>query len=126
MTSWVLVVEDDDDNRELVVEVLNGAGYDARGVGDGAAALAVLANDQPCLVLVDLLMGDMDGRELLVRARSLLKLATPPFVFVTGAHPSKLDDISGTVLPKPLDLDQLLRVVAHHCGDRPGASLTVV
>ena len=112
---WVLVVEDDDDNREVLVEFIAGAGYQAKGASSGAAALAMLRIDTPCLVLADLYMKDMNGKELLKLARAMLKTAMPPFVFATGAHPSKLEDISGVILPKPFDFDQLLNLVHHHC-----------
>jgi CheY-like chemotaxis protein len=112
---WVLVVDDDDDNRDATVDLLNDAGYDARGVSGGTDALAALRGERPCLVLVDLIMRDMDGRELLLEARRRLEAPLPPFVFVTGAGPSKLEDISGLILTKPVDVDRLLGVVALHC-----------
>jgi CheY-like chemotaxis protein len=112
---WVLVVDDDDDNRQIVVECLNQAGYRAKGVSGGAEALEVLRTERPSLVLSDLFMGGMDGKELLMRARQQ-DASMPPFVFVTGADSSKLEDISGAILHKPYDSDQLLGVVAHHCG----------
>jgi CheY-like chemotaxis protein len=112
---WVLVVEDDDDNRDSIVDLLKDAGYDARGVSGGTDALAALHGDRPCLVLADLVMRDMDGHELLLEARRSLEAPIPPFVFVTGAGPSKLEDISGLILTKPVDIDRLLGVVALHC-----------
>ena len=112
---WILVVEDDRDNRDLVVEILNEAGYETRSAASGAQALEILHRETPCLVLTDLMMGEMDGRELRARARRLLDDSVPPFVFLTGAPPSWVDDGAGTVLTKPIDLDQLLDVVAHHC-----------
>jgi CheY-like chemotaxis protein len=111
---WVLVVDDDDDGRESVVECLNEAGYHARGVSGGIEALEVLRTERPSLVLCDLFMSGMDGKEFLIRARRR-DVQTPPFVFVTGAAPSNVEDISGAVLYKPLNSDQLLAVVAHHC-----------
>jgi len=113
---WILVVDDDEDNRDSIVEVLNDGGYEAKGASGGEHALAILGVERPCLVLVDFFMSDMDGRELLLRVRRLLKAEAPQFVFVTGAHPSNLEDISGAILFKPLDVKQLLGVVAHHCG----------
>jgi len=113
--AWILVVEDDEDNRELVVELLNDAGYEVRSASTGAQALEILNADKPCLVLADLMMGEMDGRELLMRARHLLDDAMPPFVFLTGVHAKWREDISATVLTKPIDMKQLLGVVARHC-----------
>jgi CheY-like chemotaxis protein len=121
--TWVLVVEDDDDNRDLVLEILDEAGYHARGADGGASALALLqGDDTPCLVLTDLVMDDMDGKALQNEARRILRDRVPPFIFVTGANPSNLEDISGTFLTKPIEIDQLLAVVAAQCGP-PGRRL---
>jgi CheY-like chemotaxis protein len=115
-TKWILVVDDDADNRDSVVELLEHAGYAAKGASGGEEALDMLLEDRPCLVLADLIMNDMDGTELLVRARQLLARSMPPFVFVTGAHPSQLGTVDNTVLKKPLDFGRLLGAVEHHCG----------
>jgi CheY-like chemotaxis protein len=112
---WVLVVDDDDDSREIVLEILNESGYHATGVSGGEAALEILRTERPSLVLSDLFMKGMDGKEFLMRARQQ-DVSMPPFVFVTGATSENLEDISGAVLHKPFDSDQLLGVVAHHCG----------
>jgi CheY-like chemotaxis protein len=112
---WVLVVDDDDDSREIVIEILNHSGYHAKGASGGAAALEILRTERPSLVLSDLFMSGMDGKELLIRAREQ-DVSMPPFVFITGAAASNLEDISGAVLHKPFDSAQLLGVVAHHCG----------
>jgi len=111
---WVLVVDDDDDGRESVIEYLNDAGYHARGVSGGTEAIEVLRTERPSLVLCDLVMDGMDGKEFLIRARRQ-DLQMPPLVFITGGAPSDNEDISGAVLYKPYSPDQLLAVVAHHC-----------
>lgn len=115
MSKWVLVVEDDEDNRSLVLTILEDAGYRALGAENGTEALRAMELDLPCLVLADLMMPDMDGRELVLRTRESCD-EPPPFVFITGAHPSKTEDISSEILPKPFDFEQLLRIVARHCG----------
>jgi CheY-like chemotaxis protein len=112
--TWVLVVDDDDDNRDVVLEVLAEAGYAAKGASDGASALALLEGEPPCLILADLVMGDMDGKALQNEARLRLNDRVPPFVFVTGVAASNLQDISGIFLTKPIEIDQLVRVVAQH------------
>ena len=111
---WVLVVDDDDDGRAIVVECLSEAGYHARGVSDCTEALEVLRIERPSLVLCDLVMSGMDGKEFLIRARRQ-DVQMPPLVFVTGMDPSNCEDISSAVLYKPFNPDQLLAVVAHHC-----------
>jgi CheY-like chemotaxis protein len=114
MAKWVLVVDDDDDLRNFVVEMLQGAGYAATGASGGAAALTMMGEGAPALVLSDLVMPKMDGHEFFTRTRLLLGASMPPFVFVT-ALPHDLPGVTEPVLSKPYGLDQLLHVVGHHC-----------
>jgi CheY-like chemotaxis protein len=113
-TKWILLVEDDDDNRDVLVDFLKEASYEATGVAGGAAAMALLQRSRPCLILSDFLLADMDGRELRRQVRELLGAAAPPFVLLTGMPRSEIKDISGTILMKPIDGDHLLGVVAQH------------
>jgi CheY-like chemotaxis protein len=124
-SKWVLVVDDDEDLRNFVVETLQGAGYAATAASGGAVALGMMGERAPALVLSDLFMPQMDGREFLTRTRHLLGPSMPPFVFVTALPPHLADlaDLAelaepagmGPVLAKPYDIDQLLDVVGHHC-----------
>jgi len=111
---WVLVVDDDEDTREIVVESLRSEGYLAIAASGGVAALKMMGQGPPALVLSDLIMGEMNGREFLISARGLLGSSMPPFVFVTGLEPSRRTDVAEQVLTKPYSLDELLSVVGHH------------
>jgi CheY-like chemotaxis protein len=113
-TNWILVVEDDDENRDALIDLLHAASYQAKGVADGAAALELLRTARPSLVLADFALGDMNGKELRQRVRDLLGPSAPPFVLLTGMPLSELKDISGTILLKPITGDHLLGVVAQH------------
>ena len=111
---WVLVVDDDEDTREIMVECLRSEGYLAVAARGGVAALRMMGQGAPALVLCDLTMGEMDGRELLNSTRGLLGNSMPPFVFVTGVEASGRTDVAEQVLTKPYGLDELLSVVGHH------------
>ena len=111
---WVLVVDDDEDNRDSVVEMLQGAGYIATAAPEGTAALRMMGESAPALVVSDLRMPGMDGRELLTRTRLLLGSSAPPFVFLTGLAP-EFADVAATFVSKPCDFDKLLGVVGRHC-----------
>jgi two-component system, NtrC family, C4-dicarboxylate transport response regulator DctD len=111
---WVLVVDDDEDNRDSVVDVLQGAGYIATAAPGGTAALRMMGESAPAIVVSDLRMPGMDGRELLTRTRQLLGSSAPPFVFLTGLAP-EFSDAAATFVSKPCDFDQLLGVVGRHC-----------
>jgi CheY-like chemotaxis protein len=111
----VLIVEDEADQRDSILDILVDEGYRAIGASNGENALSAIAQECPALVLVDLVMPEMDGRELVRRTRAVCK-DPPPFVFTTGSQPSKTHDISSEILMKPIDVDRLLSVVARHCG----------
>lgn len=114
-SKWVLVVDDDEDNRDVVVELLQGVGYVATSAPGGVAALKMMGEKTPAMVLADLSMPEMDGQELLSQTRALLGTSTPPFGFITGAHPSHLAEVVEPILAKPYEIDQLLDFVGHHC-----------
>ena len=82
MLGKVLVVEDDDEMRAWVEEVLREEGYEVRGAPDSLAALVALLQETPDVVVTDWKMPDFDGLQLL----AALRRCTPqvPVVFVTA------------------------------------------
>lgn len=111
----VLLVEDDDDNRELMGEVLQDAGYQVMLAASGAEGLRMLAEHSIDVVVTDVGMPGMGGLEV---ARAV-KGAAPgvPVVVVTGY--AEREDITSArgrevdaVLVKPVDPDQLTACVA--------------
>ena len=81
----VLVVEDDGDLREALAECLRFEGYDVVEAVDGADALARLRRGaRPALIILDLVMPRMDGRQLLAAMRVDADLAGIPVVLATG------------------------------------------
>jgi CheY-like chemotaxis protein len=66
----VLVVDDDEDWRILIADALSGAGFAVSTASDGRAGLACLRRVRPDVVVTDVEMPFMDGRELLARVRS--------------------------------------------------------
>jgi CheY-like chemotaxis protein len=111
----VLLVEDDDDNRELMTEVLEGAGYEVLAAASGAAGLRTLAERSVDLVVTDVGMPGMGGLEV---ARAAKEIApTVPIIVVTGY--ADREDITSArgrevdaVLVKPIDPDALTAAVA--------------
>lgn len=109
----ILVVEDDDAIRALLVEVLTDDGYIVRAATDGAAALAILENWSPQLIILDQLMPRMDGATFRAEQRTRPAIANIPILLLSAARdlPAQATvlDVSAT-LPKPFDLDDLLVV----------------
>jgi len=77
----VLVVEDDPEMRRLLAQLLEADGYDADAVAGSGEALAAVVSNEPDLVLLDVVLGQDDGRELLLELRALSDV---PVVFLTG------------------------------------------
>jgi CheY-like chemotaxis protein len=111
----VLVVEDDPDVQEVVGECLKIHGYNVAQASNGAEALQYLSHlrgdPAPSLILLDLMMPTMNGREFLARRVGYPDLAQIPVVVLTAASDPRyeLRDLPPTsVLRKPFDLEVLL------------------
>jgi CheY-like chemotaxis protein len=113
--SPVLVVDDDDELRELIALHLNAMGYETCEAGDGVAALEVVHEGKPLsLMLLDLRMPRMNGLELLDRLRSEHRLDGIPVVVLTGdgqAGRQALASGARDFLVKPIDPEDLRNVV---------------
>lgn len=80
----VLLVDDNDINRELLTEVLSSQGHEVLEASHGAQALAVLRAEQPALLISDVLMPSMDGYELVRQIRDDPALARIEVIFHTA------------------------------------------
>ncbi len=114
----ILIIEDDADIRESLQLALESAGYTIDVAGNGEEGLRKLqAIDRPALILLDLMMPIMNGLEFLAARRADQALASIPVVLVTayGHLGDHATDLAGLVR-KPIDLDELLRIVSQYCG----------
>lgn len=87
----VLIVDDEADARELVRRALLPAGHLVDEVSDGASAMAYLQRQRPDLILLDLMMPEMDGFEVVRQLQSDPELARIPLVVLTGMALSEKD-----------------------------------
>ncbi len=107
----ILVVEDHDDSRQLLVDVLQASGYQTREARHGREALAVLAEHPDVgMVLLDLNMPVMSGWEVLKEIEVNPQWCQLPVALVTAMAGRDLP-AGYTVVAKPLDFDALLRTV---------------
>jgi CheY-like chemotaxis protein len=81
----VLVVDDEPRIRKLVSVVLGQAGYDVRTAVDGADGLAMVRDDPPDLIISDVLMPVMDGRQLVAALQADDRLRHIPIILVTAS-----------------------------------------
>ena len=110
----VLVVEDDDDIRSLLAELLEEEGYEVVSAADGRQGLDRAHERPPDLILLDLMMPVMNGWEFREEQRRDPVLAGVPVVVVSAAARASID--ASQVLTKPFSVDDLLEAVERHAG----------
>jgi len=80
----VLVVDDNDDNCRIIREILVTRGYAVRVARDGQSALREIEEERPDVVLLDIMMPEMDGMEVLDRIKGNPAHAGIPVILVTA------------------------------------------
>jgi two-component system, cell cycle response regulator DivK len=84
MTKRILVVEDQEDNRRILRDLLAHAGYDVIEVGDGEQALIAVAEHHPDVILMDIQLPLLDGYEATRRIKANPALKHIPIIVVTS------------------------------------------
>jgi CheY-like chemotaxis protein len=109
----ILVVDDDESIRQIVRLCLSDEGYDVFEAANGQAALDVVDEFQPSLILLDLRMPVMDGWEFARQYRRTPGTHAPIVAFVAALNVAQecADLESVGILSKPFDLDDLLAAV---------------
>ena len=110
----VLVVDDDEDLREMMATLLRDVGYSVDTAEDGAQALAQMRECRPCVVLLDLMMPNVDGWQVMQEMASDPELARVP-VCIVSAQSKSAPVHAARVLPKPVTRDALLHAIGTLC-----------
>jgi two-component system, cell cycle response regulator DivK len=119
-TPLVLIVDDSDKNRKLAREVLRAAGFGTLEAARGDEAIAVAAKRRPDLILLDLRLPDMDGKDVARKLRSGAETGRIPIVALS-ASPSAggSDRLLATgfdgYLQKPIDVATFPDQVRRYC-----------
>ena len=113
----ILVVEDNDDNRQLVLKVLSRRNYEVVGVVDGNEALERLNVINPDLILMDINLPGMDGYEVTRRIRRQEKFANLPIVALTayamvGDEEKSLNAGCDAYISKPINVRTFPETIA--------------
>jgi CheY-like chemotaxis protein len=115
-------VDDDPYVVDVLRAVLAERGYDVLGVTDGQAALAVIQDEPPAAVVLDLAMPGTGGAEMLGRLRRPAATAEVPVVVVSGTRPADARETAALAdgwLVKPVDPARLIETVQDVIGRRP-------
>lgn len=114
--SRVLVVDDEERNRSLLKRLLEKRGFSVREAVDGEDALAKVTEEQPDVILLDVMMPRMDGFEVCRRLKAQPHTQAIPILMVTSLEDrdSRLKGIqagANDFLTKPVDQEEVaLRV----------------
>lgn len=128
----IFCVEDDGNIRELIEYTLTSMGYDVKGFGCGKDFFDGVQEKLPDLVLLDIMLPDKDGIQILTEIRSDARLQHLPVIMLT-AKTSQLDKIKGLdsgaddYITKPFDIMELsarVKALLRRCGDASPKELT--
>jgi DNA-binding response OmpR family regulator len=126
----ILIVDDNETNRDILEARLTANGYEVLHAGDGEEALAAAKEQRPDLILLDVMMPKLDGFEVCRRLKADPALSFVPIILVTAKADSKdvvegLDAGADEYLTKPIDqralvarVKALLRLKAQHEASR--------
>lgn len=118
----MLIVEDDEDTRELLRQALEGEGFLAVAVASARQALVVLDGPPPGVIVLDLLLPLMSGWEMLDWLAKRGVLSDVPVVIVSGCE--QLDRARAlhprivALLIKPVRIEALVGAARAGCADR--------
>jgi len=114
---YILCIEDEPEMIDLIRLILGRRGFEVVGAGGGKEGLEKMRQEQPDLVLLDLMMPDMDGWEVYQQMKADEKTKDIPVIVVTakaqsidkvlGLHIAKVDDY----IAKPFSPQELLNSV---------------
>ena len=114
----VLVVDDNEDTRIAVTMFFRAAGYGVETARDGREGLSVMRQTHPCIVLLDLQMPDMSGRDFRHEQLADAELKDIPVVVFSAsgdiAQAAERMAVSA-IAQKPIQLSRLMALVNEHC-----------
>jgi two-component system cell cycle response regulator DivK len=115
----ILIVEDNEMNRDMLTRRLERKGYEVVCAVDGPQGIAMAASTRPNLILMDVALGDMDGWEATTAIHANPLTATIPVIALT-AHALESDRLKSIEVgcvdfeTKPVSLPQLLEKIELH------------
>jgi CheY-like chemotaxis protein len=111
----ILIVEDDDDSREMLAFLLAGRGYHISCAEDGQTALSLLQSESPELIITDISMPGMDGIDLIKRLRQQRQWQSIPILvmsaFRSGMVSQAMEAGANAATSKPLEIEKLFEMI---------------
>lgn len=122
MAKRILIVDDNQDNRELVKKILRNSGYELHEAADGQAALDLTLSLRPDLVLMDIQLPVFNGYEVVRRIRESPAVSAIPIIGLTsyamkGDEEKVLAAGCDAYLSKPIDIPALREAIERLLAD---------
>jgi two-component system, cell cycle response regulator DivK len=116
MTKRILVVEDQEDNRQIIRDLLTSAGYQLVEAVDGEEGVRLAESERPDLILMDIQLPVLDGHEATRRIKQNPELRHIPIIVVTsyalsGDDQKAMAAGSDAYMAKPFSPRQLLATI---------------
>lgn len=115
MRMKVLVIEDHPDSREMLETVLKDNGYTVITAADGLAGLNIAKAERPDVIITNINMPNLDGREMIKQVRQIPGLQQVPIVVLSAVRtddPEALIKLGATaVTSKPIELKRFLETL---------------
>lgn len=112
----ILAVDDNEDILEILKLILEDYGYEVKTITDGSLLFDEIKAHKPDLILLDIMLGNMDGRELCKAVKSNKETQDIPIILVSASHNLSdrfmLASANIDFLAKPFDMMELLDKVA--------------
>jgi len=123
----VLIIEDEADAAELFAEMMRVSGFRVVKTSSSTPALSLMATEKPDLIILDIMMPEVSGLDILRQMRQDSTLAAIPVVVVSAkSMPADIrvgmEAGASTYLTKPVGFLELKEAVERALGDQPRAT----
>jgi DNA-binding response OmpR family regulator len=118
MSKRILIVDDDSDIVEILSFLLSEAGYETRVLTHGETIFKDIKEFKPSLILMDVMLGGMDGRIICNSIKTDASMSSLPVILISGTHDLgkslHLPGAPNDFISKPFNLDHLLEKIAQY------------
>lgn len=115
MKQKILVLDDDEDILNVISYILTDKGYEVETLSGGEEIFQAIGRFHPDLVLMDVMLGDMDGRMICKELKHQCETSALPVILISASHDLaqslRQDGAPNDFIAKPFDIDNLIKKV---------------
>ncbi|MEO3407627.1 response regulator [Mucilaginibacter sp. CAU 1740] len=114
----ILIVDDDNDIRDIIHLILEGEGYEVSELADGHSINSAVDHFHPDVILLDVMLGDMDGRDICRELKLASGTESIKIIMISASHKQEVLKDGGCrandYLAKPFDIEDLIQKVGFY------------